>query len=68
MIQYIIFIGGLILGALFTHIFFRIRAAGTLRIIESTEPEEQPYLFVELNRSVHEVSKCKQVTFNISLK
>lgn len=68
MVPYLIFISGIILGSLFSNLLLRMRSAGTLRIVESNEPEEQPYLFVELDRPVYELRKCKQVRFNISLK
>lgn len=68
MIPYIMFIGGIILGSLLTYLFMRLRTMGTLRIIESNEPGEQPYLFVELNRPVYDVSRRKHVTFDVSLK
>lgn len=68
MVPYLIFIGGILLGSLFTYLLLRVRTSGNLRIVESNEPGEQPYLFVELDRPVHEIRKCKHVTFNISLK
>lgn len=68
MVPCIMLIGGIILGSLMTYILLRLRITGTLRIIDSNEPGEQPYLFVELNRPVYEVRQLKQVTFDVSLK
>ena len=68
MIPYIMLIGGIVLGSLFTYLLLRLKTLGTLRVIESNEPGEPPYLFVELNQSVNEVIKRKHVIFDVSLK
>lgn len=65
----IILFAGVILG-IALHIIFgkKPTPAGYLNIVESNEPGENPYLFLDLDISVNAMQKEKYVTFKISLK
>ena len=66
--DFVIFISGLIVGLIIMFFITRPKIMGTLRLYESDEPGEQPYLFVELGTSVYELRKRKHVSFKISQK
>lgn len=66
--EYLIFVIGLIVGSLIMYCLTHPKIMGTLRLYESDEPGEQPYLFVELGRPVDELSRHKYVHFKVSLK
>lgn len=50
MISIILFVAGVLAGALLTSIVLCARSAGVLHIVENTEPGEAPYMFLELKR------------------
>lgn len=58
---------GLIIGALGTWIVIRIRVSGVLRI-DTSDPYDQPYLFLELTKEISTVRKKKYVIFKVSTK
>jgi hypothetical protein len=66
--NYLIFIAGVIVGLTIMFFLTRPRIMGMLRLYESDEPGESPYLFVELNTPVYELRKHKHVYFKISQK
>lgn len=59
----LIFIIGLVVGLTFARRVIRKETYGTLRI-DRSDPDG-PYLFLELDRNVEELSKQKHVVFNV---
>ena len=71
MIVYIIFalIIGLILGIVLTKKFEKKpKTFGDLVIFESTEPGEEPFLYVDWDMSPRQIYNEKYVIFKVSLK
>ena len=58
--EIIIFSAGLLMGFAVTGLVTRKKPIGTLRIDES-DPNEEPYIFLELNRDVSSVRTKKRV-------
>ena len=58
---------GFVGGMIFFLICLAARSIGTLRVDQS-DPTEQPYLFLELDKPVENVSKEKYVLFRVSKK
>lgn len=59
----LVFIIGLVVGLIFARYVIRKETYGTLRI-DRSDPDG-PYLFLELDRNVEELSKQKHVVFNV---
>ena len=71
MIGYIIISGilGLIVGIIFTRLSAKKpKVFGYMHVIDSDEPGENPYCFVDYDISPKELSKEKYVTFIITCK
>ena len=64
--EYVIFVVGLLLGLLIMYILTRPKIMGVLKVYESTEYGEKPYLFVELSKPVEELRGRKHVCFDFS--
>lgn len=60
---------GLLIGALVTCLIFRIkkRTIGTLRVDQS-DPDDEPYLFLELTSNVDTIKRHKHVTFRVNVE
>lgn len=68
MICVISWLVGFLLGISLAQIKNRKRAIGTLRM-DRSDPNEAPYLFLELNRDgMREIEKRKIVSFNVDLR
>ncbi len=65
---YLLFIVGLMSGIIISYFIIRPKVMGNLRIYESDDPSEKPYMFVELNKPLEDVCQYKNVCFKISLK
>lgn len=63
----VIFGLGVIVGSIITVMISRIRFSGTLRMDQS-DPDDKPYLFLELSDSVENVCRHKYVTFKVLVK
>ena len=60
----IIFCVGILSGVALTKLLSREKSVGNLRI-DRSDPNEEPYLFLELDRNVKEISKKKTVMLNV---
>jgi len=60
----IIFSAGLLMGFAVTGLVARKKPIGTLRIDES-DPNEEPYIFLELNQDVGSVRTKKRVMLTV---
>lgn len=58
---------GTVVGMIVTFIFCRInnKVVGTLRVDQS-DPDDEPYLFLELNSSIDAVRKREYVTLKVN--
>jgi hypothetical protein len=58
---------GVLIGAIFATVLIRFRAVGKLHV-ETSDPTEQPYLFLELSRSVGSVLNKRYVMLKVDAK
>ena len=58
---------GVIVGSIVTQIILRIKSVGTMRI-DTSDPEDGPYLFLELTKDVLYVKRKKYITLKVSSK
>lgn len=63
----IIFVIGILIGCIFTTIMFRTRSIGSLRI-DTSDPDDGPYLFLEMSKDINEVCKKKYISLKINIK
>ena len=63
----IMFVIGLLIGIIATTLFIRLRSVGTLRI-DRSDPEDGPYLFLELTSRPEEVAKKAYITLRVDLE
>lgn len=59
------FIVGVSIGSVLTVLVTCKRPIGTLRI-DRSDPNDQPYMFLELYKNVGDISNQKQVTLDVS--
>jgi hypothetical protein len=59
-----VFASGLTIGLVAAGMTPAIKAVGTLRVDES-DPDETPYLFLELDRSINVIRKSKYVLMKV---
>jgi hypothetical protein len=59
------FIVGVSIGSVLTVLATRKRPIGTLRI-DRSDPNDQPYMFLELYKNVGDIGNQKQVTLDVS--
>jgi hypothetical protein len=64
MIDIAIFAGGLIVGCVFMYILLRLRSVGYLRI-DSSDPDDGPYLFLELTSEIRTFRNRKYVVMDV---
>lgn len=62
--MYLMFIFGMIIGGCIALLFFKPKRAGILNIC-STEPDEDPNLFLELEVKPEVISDANYVTFKV---
>ena len=64
MVEIAIFAGGIIVGCLIAFISMRLRSIGCLRI-DSSDPDDGPYLFLEATREVRDFRNKKFVVLDV---
>ena len=67
MLEVLLVLLGFVFGIVFFLICLVVRSVGTLRVDQS-DPTEQPYLFLELDKPVETVTNKKYVIFRVSQK
>ena len=67
MIEVLLVLLGFVGGMIFFLICLAARSIGTLRVDQS-DPTEQPYLFLELDKPVENIVKEKYVLFRVRKK
>lgn len=63
----IIFVIGILVGCIITRSIFRMRSVGSLRI-DTSDQDDEPYLFLELSKDVSVVYQRKYVTLKVNTK
>lgn len=67
--ELVLLIGGIMIGSGITLFVTRMQAVrskvGTLRI-DRSDPDDQPYMFLELNKGVGDISTRTYVTLDVS--
>ena len=58
---------GICLGVSISAIIFRAYWVGTLRI-DKSDPNEEPYMFLELDKGIGDISSKKHVVLRVSTK
>lgn len=61
----LIFAMGFLIGGVVIAVVLYEKPVGTLRI-DTSDPDEAPYLFLELSESVVKIYDKKQVTFDVN--
>ena len=67
MMEVLLILLGFVGGIVFFLIYLAARSIGTLRVDQS-DPTEQPYLFLELDKPVESVINKKYVLFRVNKK
>lgn len=67
MVLLIIFGIGVLVGIVCTTVATRSKSVGSLRV-DRSDPDDGPYLFLELSKDIEEIYRKKYVTFKVSLK
>ena len=67
MMEVLLVLLGFVGGIVFFLIYLAARSIGTLRVDQS-DPTEQPYLFLELDKPVESVINKKYVLFRVNKK
>lgn len=63
----IVFLAGVLIGTIIYAIAVKTASIGTLRIDQS-DPDDSPYLFLELDKNVVYISSKKYVIMKVNLK
>lgn len=66
----IAFVFGLFIGSLFAGLLFHRKAkpvCGALRV-DTSDPQDGPYLFLELTEGLDKVANSRQVTFDVKVE
>ena len=63
----VMFLIGILVGCVVTLSIFRMRSVGSLRI-DTSDPDDGPYLFLELSKDVSVVYQKRYVTFKVNTK
>lgn len=63
----IIFVIGIFVGYVIALLIFRTRSVGSLRI-DTSDPDDGPYLFLELSKDMDVVYQKKYVTLRVNTK
>lgn len=58
---------GILIGCVVTCVIFRLLVVGILRV-DRSDPDDSPYLFLELKKPVDDVSAKKYVIFRVANK
>ena len=67
MLEVLLFFLGFMVGIVSFLVYLIVRSVGTLRVDQS-DPTEQPYLFLELDKPVETVTNKKYVLFRVIKK
>lgn len=67
MLEVLLFLLGFMAGIVSFLVYLIVRSVGTLRVDQS-DPTEQPYLFLELDKPVESVINKKYVLFRVNKK
>ena len=67
MLEVLLFLLGFMVGIVSFLVYLIVRSVGTLRVDQS-DPTEQPYLFLELDKPVETVTSKKYVLFRVIKK
>ena len=67
MLEVLLFLLGFMVGIVSFLVYLIVRSVGTLRVDQS-DPTEQPYLFLELDKPVESVINKKYVLFRVNKK
>ena len=67
MLEVLLFLLGFMVGIVSFLVYLLVRSVGTLRVDQS-DPTEQPYLFLELDKPVEIVTNKKYVLFRVIKK
>ena len=67
MLEVLLFLLGFMAGIVSFLVYLIVKSVGTLRVDQS-DPTEQPYLFLELDKPVEKVVKEKYVLFRVIKK
>ena len=67
MLEVLLFLLGFMVGIVSFLIYLMVRSVGTLRVDQS-DPTEQPYLFLELDKPVKTVTNKKYALFRVIKK
>lgn len=62
--EFILLIAGILIGSIVTQLFFWPSRVGTLRI-DRSDPKDGPYIFLELNKGVGDISAKKIVVLQV---
>ena len=65
MLEVLLFLLGFMAGIVSFLVYLIVRSVGTLRVDQS-DPTEQPYLFLELDKPVESVINKKYVLFRVN--
>ena len=63
----IMFVVGILVGCVIALSIFRMKSVGSLRI-DTSDPDDGPYLFLELSKDVGVVYQRKYVTLKVNTK
>ena len=58
---------GVLVGSIVTQIIFRAFLIGTLRI-DTSDPNDRPYMFLELSKGIGDISPRKYVILKVNRK
>jgi len=58
---------GILVGIVCTTVATRSKSVGSLRV-DRSDPDDGPYLFLELSKDIEEIYRKKYVTFKVSIK
>lgn len=63
--EVILILAGVVIGIGIAMIIFRAYFIGTLRI-DKSDPNEEPYMFLELDKGIGDISSKKHVVLRVS--
>ncbi len=63
---FVIFGIGILVGIVCTTVITRSKSVGSLRV-DTSDPDDDPYLFLELSKDIEELYRKKYVTFKVRL-
>lgn len=64
---FIIFVIGVLVGVVCTTIMTHVKSVGSLRV-DNSDPDDGPYLFLELPKDIGDIYRKKYVTLKVNLK